>query len=99
MAVEKNYNKDKGSGTGKELVKKDSRKEITKKAAAPKPSRFENAKSFFRGVLNELKKVHWPNRRETVIYTAVVLVSVVFVAVLIWIFDFILGSVMGVFIK
>jgi len=99
MAVEKNPNKDKGSGAGKELVKKDSRKEVTKKMAAPKPNRFENAKSFFRGVLNELKKVHWPNRRETVIYTAVVLVSVVFVAVLIWIFDFILGSVMGVFIK
>ncbi len=99
MAVVKNSNKDKGSSTGKELVKKDNRKEVAKKAAAPGSSRFENAKSFFRGVFNELKKVHWPNRRETVIYTAVVLVSVVFVAVLIWIFDLLLGSVMGVFIR
>lgn len=97
VAVVKNPKKDKGSG--KELVKKDNRKEVAKKAAAPKPKRLENARSFFRGVINELKKVHWPNRRETVIYTSVVLVSVVFVAILIWIFDLILGSVMGVFIK
>ncbi len=99
MAVVKTPKKDKSSGTGKELAKKDNRKEVTKKAAALGPNRLENAKSFFRGVLNELKKVHWPSRRETVIYTAVVLVSVVFVAVLIWIFDSILGSVMGMFIK
>ncbi len=97
--VKESRNAKKDKGTEKGLVKKNSRKEVAKKAAAPKPGRFENAKSFFRGVINELKKVHWPNRRETVIYTSVVLVSVTFVAVLIWIFDVILGSVMGMFIR
>jgi len=92
--------KDKGTTVGKELVKKDNRKEVAKKsAAANKPKRIEQTKSFFRGVRNELKKVHWPNRRETMIYTSVVLVSVVFVAVLIWVFDIILGSAMGMLIK
>ena len=99
MAGDKNSKKDKGSGTTKEPGKKDNRKELAKKAVAPKTGRFENIKSFFRGVINELKKVHWPTRRETAIYTVVVLVSVVFVAILIWIFDLILGSIMGVFIK
>ena len=98
--MEKNQGKDKGSSAGKEPVKKDGRKkEGTKKSAAPKPNRLENTKSFFRGVFNELKKVHWPNRRETIIYTVVVLVSVVFVAVLIGVFDFILGHLASMFIK
>jgi preprotein translocase subunit SecE len=94
---EKANKKDKGSG--KELVKKDNRKEVAKKTATPKPSRIEQAKSYFRGVLNELKKVHWPTRRETIIYTSVVGVSVTFVAILIWIFDVILGTIMGAIIK
>ena len=52
-----------------------------------KGNRIESLQKFFRGVYSELKKVHWPNRREIIIYTSVVLVSVVFVAVLIWVFD------------
>ncbi|KAF1083701.1 preprotein translocase subunit SecE [Sporotomaculum syntrophicum] len=104
MAVAKNQDgsmkKDKGTGAGKELAIKDSRKEVARKsAAANKPNRIEHTKSFFRGVMNELKRVHWPTRKETMIYTAVVLVSVVFVAVLIWVFDIILGSAMGMLIK
>ncbi|WP_081411076.1 preprotein translocase subunit SecE [Desulfotruncus alcoholivorax] len=88
----------KGKNSGKELVKKD-RKEPVKKAAVNKPNRIENAKTYIRGVMNELKKVHWPNRRETAIYTSVVLVSVVFVGVLIWVFDALLGAAMNVLIK
>lgn len=104
MAVAKKQDgsvkKDKGTGAGKELVKKDNRKEVAKKnTTTNKPSKVEQTKSFFRGVVNELKRVHWPTRKETMIYTAVVLVSVVFVAVLIWIFDIILGSAMGMLIK
>lgn len=104
MAVAKKQDgsmkKDKGTDTGKELAKKDNRKEVAKKnAAVNKPSRIENTKSFFRGVINELKRVHWPTRKETGIYTVVVLVSVIFVATLIWIFDMILGLIMGMLIK
>ncbi len=104
MAVAKKQDgsmkKDKDTGIGKELVKKDNRKEVAKKnATTNKPKRIEQTKSFFRGVVNELKKVHWPTRKETIIYTSVVLVSVVFVAMLIWVFDIILGSAMGMLIK
>ena len=93
---DKSNKKDKNSG--KEIVKKD-RKESVKKVAVNKPNRVESAKTYIRGVMNELKKVHWPNRKETVIYTSVVLVSVVFVGVLIWIFDALLGAAMNVLIK
>jgi len=42
---------------------------------------------LYRGVVGELKKVHWPNRKEVTAYTIVVLASVVIVGVLIWIID------------
>ena len=42
---------------------------------------------FFREVRAELKKVIWPSRAEVTTYTAVVIVSVVIVAGLIWVVD------------
>ena len=42
---------------------------------------------FFRTLTAELKKVIWPSRKEVSTYTAVVLVTVVVVALLIGIFD------------
>ncbi|MCL6560907.1 MAG: preprotein translocase subunit SecE [Firmicutes bacterium] len=57
-----------------------------------KVNRVEQAQKFFRGALNELKKVHWPTRREIAIYTSVVLVAVVVVGVLNWVFDLALSS-------
>lgn len=47
----------------------------------------EKSAEYFRGVWSELKKVHWPNRKQVTTYTGVVLVSVVIVAFLIWIVD------------
>ncbi|ACV61225.1 preprotein translocase, SecE subunit [Desulfofarcimen acetoxidans DSM 771] len=63
------------------------KKRLPVKRDGVKGNRIESLQKFFKGVYNELKKVHWPNRREIAIYTLVVLVSVVFVAVLIWVFD------------
>jgi preprotein translocase subunit SecE len=45
------------------------------------------AKRFLREVRAELKKVSWPNKKELVSYTGIVFVSVVFVAILIWLID------------
>lgn len=59
-----------------------------------KVNRVEQAQKFLRGALNELKKVHWPTRREIIIYTVVVLVAVVVVGMLIWIFDSLLSTVL-----
>lgn len=63
----------------------------TAKAAAKK-KRLSAVKDFFNGVKIELKKVHWPTRRETMVYTGVVLSTVVVVSFLIWILDSILSK-------
>ncbi|MDQ7793399.1 MAG: preprotein translocase subunit SecE [bacterium] len=42
---------------------------------------------FMREVRAELKKVVWPDRRETAVYTVVVLASVAVVALTIWVVD------------
>ncbi|KUO52610.1 MAG: preprotein translocase subunit SecE [Desulfitibacter sp. BRH_c19] len=47
----------------------------------------EKIVKFFKGVWSELKKVHWPTKKEIVTYTSVVLGAVAMVAVLIWIVD------------
>ena len=47
----------------------------------------EKAAEYFRGVMNELKKVHWPSRRQLLTYTGVVFFAVVIVSVLMWIVD------------
>ncbi len=57
------------------------------KTANNKTSLKDQVTRFMRGSWAELKKVHWPTRRELIIYTAVVLISVLIVAALLWIFD------------
>lgn len=54
---------------------------------------------FFRSVTAELKKVAWPNRREVSTYTAVVLVTVVAVALIISVFDSILSLILSQALK
>lgn len=49
---------------------------------------------FFRNIIAELKKVHWPNRKELVTYTIVVFISVAFIAILIWLADSVIGLLM-----
>ncbi len=56
--------------------------------------RWANVRDYLRGVYNELKKVHWPNRNQLVAYTAVVLISVALVAVIIWAFDLLLSYIL-----
>ena len=44
-------------------------------------------KNFFRGVIAELKHVHWPNKKQVLTYTGVVLVTILIMMVILWIFD------------
>ena len=44
-------------------------------------------KEFFIGVYMELKKVHWPNRKQIMVYTGVVMLMVIIVMIIIWVFD------------
>jgi len=54
--------------------------------------RISGIKDFVNGVKVELKKVHWPTRRETMVYTGVVLSTVAVVSILIWVLDSILSK-------
>ena len=47
----------------------------------------EKAAEYFSGVLSELKKVIWPNRRQLLAYTGVVFFAVAIVSVMMWIVD------------
>ena len=57
---------------------------------AKKESPMEGTKRFFRNVIAELKKVNWPNRKELITYTIVVIVMVLIVAVIIFAWDSVL---------
>lgn len=46
-----------------------------------------NLFKFFREVQMELKRVIWPNRRQTIVYTAVVLAAVAFVTAILYVVD------------
>ncbi len=81
---------------GARAVKKPEKRPVVKKE---KVNRLEQVSKYFRGVYSELKKVHWPNRREVVTYTAVVLVAVTIVGILIWIFDSLLSRLLQFIIK
>ncbi|HPF43526.1 MAG TPA: preprotein translocase subunit SecE [Syntrophomonadaceae bacterium] len=56
--------------------------------------RFENIREYFISVYNELKKVHWPDRRQMVAYTGVVIFAVALVAIIIYLFDWGLSSLL-----
>ena len=85
-----------GAEKKKDVAPKDTAKAVAKKepAKVQKASASDRAGSvskYLRGVQSELKKVHWPTRKEVVTYTAVVLASVVAVAAVIWVVDSLLS--------
>lgn len=100
---EKESPKEGTSGAGKKAAalskekkapaKKDTEKTSAKKEKA-KPDWVNELRSYLRGVVSEVKKVHWLGTREVVIYTIVVFVAVLFVGSLIWLFDSLLTMVL-----
>jgi preprotein translocase subunit SecE len=71
---------------------------VTEKQPEKKVGFFAKAKKTSRASLNELKKVHWPTKKELFTYTNVVLSVVVIMAVLIWVVDAVVGNVFGLLI-
>jgi preprotein translocase subunit SecE len=59
----------------------------TKAVSDKTDSAFNRVKSYFRNIVAELKKVHWPNRRQLLVYTGVVFFAVIFSSMVIWLFD------------
>lgn len=71
---------------------------MSEKQPEKKVGFFAKAKRSSKASLNELKKVHWPTKKELITYTNVVLVTVVVIAALIWIVDSIVGGIFGLLI-
>lgn len=100
--------KEKQPGKKIDLKKKVDNKPVEKKLQVKKDSSpraflsnklsLVGVKKFLRGAWSELKKVHWPSRRELVAFTGVVLVAVTFVAVLLFAIDSILSNLLDVII-
>ena len=69
----------------------------TKEVAAPKKQ--GKLKTFFKGVWSELKKVHWPTKKQLINYTCVVLVSVFAIALVISVFDWITSTLINLLLN
>lgn len=61
--------------------------------------RANKVKGFFRGVWTELKKVHWPNKKQIVNYTCIVLVCIFAMALAIYVVDILLDFLLKFIIK
>lgn len=60
-----------------------------------KPNLWVRIGKFLREVKSELKKVAWPNRKELVKYTIIVLTVVIIIAVYIGIVDFLMSNLLA----
>ncbi|MGA5464376.1 preprotein translocase subunit SecE [Mycobacterium sp. NPDC050041] len=77
-----------GGGPGKKIVKK-------KKEPGGSRNPFLYVLNYLKQVVAELRKVIWPNRKQMVSYTSVVLVFLVFMVALISGADYGLGRLIG----
>jgi len=58
----------------------------------------KKSSAFFKGVKAELKKVNWPNRKDMISYTSVVVVMCVLMAVFLWAVDSVFTSGLNLFL-
>lgn len=68
---------------------------MTEKQPEKKVGFFAKTKRSAKATLNELKKVHWPSKKELITYTEVVLVTVAVMAVAIWVVDSVIAGLFG----
>ncbi len=59
----------------------------------------ERARQFLREVMVEAKKVTWPNRREAIAQTSMVIVTVILIALFLGVVDAGLQRLMGSILK
>ncbi|MDI6894051.1 MAG: preprotein translocase subunit SecE [Bacillota bacterium] len=60
---------------------------------------YRNAVAYFRETRLEMRKVVWPSRRETMVYTLVVVASTAIVGLVIWVFDIGLSGLLRLIIR
>ena len=87
-------NSKKVSGEGKKAVAAEAKKKDAKKADSKKPGLVERARTYFKGVKSEIKRVSWPTKNELVKYTGAVLGMLVFFGVLIAVVDAVIVPVL-----
>jgi len=68
------------------MAVKTKEKDKTKKTQKPQKANKEKT-NIFRGMIGELKKVSWPTKKETFVYTIVVVVTVIVFTVMVGIYD------------
>jgi preprotein translocase subunit SecE len=54
--------------------------------------------NFFKGVKSELKKVNWPNRKDMISYTTVVVVMCTVMSMFLWAVDSLFTSGLNLFL-
>jgi preprotein translocase subunit SecE len=75
------------SGTGSVATKGGATPARDGRSTGSEGSVVARLRRFLREVVAELRKVHWPTRRQIVVYTAVVLVFVAFMVTLVGLLD------------
>jgi len=65
--------------------------------AGTEKRKLDIAKSF-RETRAEVKKVTWPNRKELLQHTEVVLTSIILVGAVLWVVDLAFGEVLNMFL-
>lgn len=55
-------------------------------------------KNYFKGVRAEMKKVIWPSKKELANYTGVVVLVSLIIAIIIYLLDFLIHSVLSLFL-
>ena len=68
---------------------------MTEKQPEKKVGFVARTKKSAKATMNELKKVHWPTKKELITYTEVVLATVVVIAAAIWVVDSIIAGLFG----
>ncbi|NLL81174.1 MAG: preprotein translocase subunit SecE [Tissierellia bacterium] len=51
--------------------------------------------NYFKGVRSEMKKVIWPTKKELFNYTGVVILLSLFVAIIVYLIDIIIGGIIS----
>jgi hypothetical protein len=52
--------------------------------------------NFFRGAIEELKKLHFPSKKETYVTTVTILVTIAVVSLAILFADFLISKIIGI---
>lgn len=80
----------KKSSTDSEIEKNSDsghKKSDSSKVSDTKKNSIEDLKKYFKDSFAELKKVHWPTRKQATAETIVVLITVVFLTSLVYLID------------